>query len=283
MKRIKKYLPVIKPYIYLVFIFFIVTFGIVIINYIINIIIGFSTGEFDFNKEILFDIPHLHELLMFSTAIIIYFIWYRKLKRSDKALVKAKQIKVKDACFILILGLGDLFITYGIMNLLNVIITRYYPQVISNYNSMMSYIDDGNLMLLVLRSVILGPIYEELVFRGVILKKANYIKPFYKANIFQALLFAISHLSWIQFLYVFPGALLYGYVTFKYRTLFPSVFLHIFNNASALLISKYLDKVEKPSYISTGFFVALTLVGILLFTLDFYFMRRNTAINENHT
>ncbi len=275
MKRIKKYLSVIKPMICFYLILFLFTLGIMLISLIINIIIGLITGEYNFNKDFFLETPHLFEVLLYSALTIIYSIWYRKLKKNKEILLKKKFIFAKDICFVQLLGLGDLFLTYGIMNILEVYISRYSPQVISNYNNMMSYTDEGNIILVVLRTVIMAPIFEELLFRGVTLNRAKNMLPFYAINIFQALLFGINHMNIIQFIYTFPKGLLYGYVAFKYKSIIPSIFLHIFNNASSLLISNYFDKVEKDINLSIWFFAALTLVGVLLFTISYFVIKKN--------
>lgn len=280
MKRIKKYLSVIKPTIYFYLIMFIFTLGIMLINLIINIMIGLNTGEYIFNRDF-FETPHLFEVLLYFTLTIIYSIWYRRLMKNEEILIKRKSINVKDICFILFLGLGALFLTYGIMNLLAACISMFSPQVISNYNNLMSYTDEGNITLVVLRTVIMAPIFEELLFRGVTLNRAKNMMSFYATNIFQAFLFGIIHMNIIQLVYTFPKGLLYGYVAFKYQSIIPSILLHIFNNASSLLISNYFDKIQEYINLSIWFFVVQTLVGVLLFTISYFVIKRKTNMQES--
>ena len=55
--------------------------------------------------------------------------------------------------------------------------------------------------LLLLYAALLGPIEEELTFRGVIFYSAKKALPFWAANLFQALLFGIFHMNLIQGIY----------------------------------------------------------------------------------
>lgn len=280
MTRIKKYLSIIKPLVYFYLILILFTLGILIISFIINMILGLNTGEYDFERDFYTEKPRLLYVLLYAALVVIYYIWYRRFNRKDKTLSRTKYIIAKNLKLYLLLGFGDLFLTYGILNLLLGFITRYFPQVVSNYNSKMSYMNEGSLILVVLSSAILGPVYEELLFRGVILKKAKDIMPFYAANILQALLFAIFHMNWIQLIYTFPAGLLYGYVTYKYQSLFPSIFLHIFTNACSILISNYSDIIEEHINISMWFFMALTLVGVILFIVSYFMIKSKTPIED---
>lgn len=53
-------------------------------------------------------------------------------------------------------------------------------------------------------AVILGPVCEELVFRGVTMRLVRRALPFWAANLMQAVLFGIFHMNWIQeFMHLF--------------------------------------------------------------------------------
>ncbi|NLL01221.1 MAG: CPBP family intramembrane metalloprotease [Clostridiales bacterium] len=278
MKRVRKYLSIIKPIIYYYLVAIIFTLGMLIISYTINIILGLNSSKYDFERNIYTEESRFFDVLLRAIFVVIYYIWYRRLNSKDKTLSRTKYITANDLRFFLFLGFGDLFLTYGVLNLLLGFITKYFPQVASNYNSKVSLMKEGSLILVVLCSAILSPIYEELLFRGVILKKAKDLMPFYTANILQALLFAIIHMNWIQLIYTFPAGLLYGYLTYKYQSIFPSIFLHIFSNACSIFISNNSDIIEEHINISIWFFMALTLAGMIIFIISYFMMKRNIPI-----
>ena len=56
-------------------------------------------------------------------------------------------------------------------------------------------------LILVLYSVLIGPVCEELIFRGLTLKYAKRAMPFWVANFLQALLFGVFHMNMIQDVY----------------------------------------------------------------------------------
>ncbi len=83
--------------------------------------------------------------------------------------------------------------------------------------------------------VILVPIYEEVIFRGVILSAIEKHFQFVWANIFQATLFALLHmeLKFIPFYILF--GFLAGYFRSRSHSLLPGIVMHIVNNLLAFL------------------------------------------------
>ena len=91
---------------------------------------------------------------------------------------------------------------------------------------------------------ILAPIYEEILFRGVILALLVSAIGTTKGIMFSALLFGLWHFKniiyfgpslelWWQVLYTFVLGLLLAWLTIKTQSIWLSVVLHYFNNISA--------------------------------------------------
>ncbi|HHX11898.1 MAG TPA: CPBP family intramembrane metalloprotease [Clostridiales bacterium] len=181
---------------------------------------------------------------------------------------------------IILLGLGSKLISLGFLNMFLGFISRFVPEVVSNYNNMTNDILQGSLITIILRVAILAPIFEELIFRGLILKRATKIMPFYAANILQALLFALFHMNVIQFTYAFPAGLLYGYVTLKYRSLTPVIYLHMFGNGVSILISTYDNTAVNPIEPTMWSFGTITIVGALLLYTCYCMMKRGRYLKD---
>ena len=277
MKRIKKYFSIIKTLIYLFLLLIASSLGLFIINLIVNIILGLYTGEFDFGQDIIFDTPHLSSLLVEITMVVVCYIWYVRLKKKDM-ITKTKRLSLKDVGFLLLWGLGFTLLVDGLTNLLIFILNIYFPQLVSDYIDMMSSLYEGSLIIIALSVAIVGPIFEELVFRGIIFKKANDIMPFYAANIVQAILFALVHMNLIQIIYTFPVGIMLGYITMRYRSLVPAILLHILNNSISVLLVVYERTVEEPMVLSTWFRVVLALIGALVFVAGSLKIKRSTYI-----
>ena len=82
-----------------------------------------------------------------------------------------------------------------------------------------------------LATLILAPIVEEVVFRGLIfgyLRRAG--TGFPVANLIQAVCFGLYHMNLVQGIYAFLCGLLLGYLAHRYRSLLMPVFFHCLFN-----------------------------------------------------
>ena len=93
----------------------------------------------------------------------------------------------------------------------------------------------GGLGALLLIAV-LGPVFEELVFRGLILGGLARHLSFRWANALQALAFSVAHDDPPRFLFYFAMGLVAGWLVKSTRSLGPAIALHVFNNAVFVLL-----------------------------------------------
>ena len=100
----------------------------------------------------------------------------------------------------------------------------------------------GSLFLLVL----VAPITEELLFRGLLLRGLLRRHSATSAIIVTAFLFALMHVNPWQFLGAFVGGLLLGWWTVSSGSLWPAILGHALNNAMPYLVRTVLPEV--PGY-----------------------------------
>jgi membrane protease YdiL (CAAX protease family) len=132
----------------------------------------------------------------------------------------------------------------------------------------MDSILSGNILLVVLYTLIVAPIAEEIVFRGVILHKAGRNVPFWGANILQAMFFGLYHQNLIQGLYATLIGLLLGLIYRKYQTIAAPILLHMIINAAAFLVItlslSYLSNIVMA--IAGAAFILIAMKGLVLVT-----------------
>lgn len=93
--------------------------------------------------------------------------------------------------------------------------------------------------------VIIVPVYEEVIFRGIILSSIEKHLKFYWANIIQALIFAAIHqqLKLLPFYFLFGISA--GYYRSKSQSLAPGIVLHMLNNFIAFMAILWLgDRIQ---------------------------------------
>ncbi|MCR5777350.1 MAG: CPBP family intramembrane metalloprotease [Lachnospiraceae bacterium] len=114
--------------------------------------------------------------------------------------------------------------------LLALLAAALMPNIADFLNGVLGSIIGGNKIISFLSVVIMAPIGEELIVRGIIAKKSAKAYGVVGCMVISAVMFALFHLNPIQGLYVIPMGLLWGYVAYKYKSVLPSMFCHAFNN-----------------------------------------------------
>lgn len=94
----------------------------------------------------------------------------------------------------------------------------------------------GGPLLAMLLVVVLGPLLEELVFRGLLLGGMSRHIGFGWANTLQALLFAIIHFDPPRFTFYLMLGLLGGYLVRRTNSLLPAIALHMIANGIAFAV-----------------------------------------------
>lgn len=166
-------------------------------------------------------------------------------------------------------------LNYGISCLLQLVYVEA-PQLLEDYMELMESSGLGVNFWANAAAVILAPLGEELIFRGVAFFYAckavsgmkNPRAAFWIANCTQALLFGIYHMNLVQGLYAFFIGLALGYLRQKYNSLLPGMLAHlIFNGMSTILgevIYVWIPDQAVWYALMGAAGVTLTLVAILL-------------------
>lgn len=88
--------------------------------------------------------------------------------------------------------------------------------------------------------VLIGPLCEEILFRGVVLNAIESKLNFAIANIIQAFIFACIHFDLNAFINHFLLAIVLGFVVKKTNSMFIATLIHIINNLLAFIVLNYL-------------------------------------------
>jgi membrane protease YdiL (CAAX protease family) len=120
--------------------------------------------------------------------------------------------------------------------------------------------------LLFLVSVcILGPIFEELLVRGIIFRHLQRVYPFSVALILQALAFAIYHMNIYQFSYTFLSGVLLGLVYHWTKSILSSIVAHIFLNTTVTILGFLSsDKPKETLEVAPSALTLFTTVSLIL-------------------
>lgn len=202
------------------------------------------------------------EVIMIITAIativtvIVGALWYRKHKPATDFSLK----EVVNGKLVLAMACLGLSLQLLISMCLNAVYPMLPENLTEQYSELMEQLIGGNIWLSLLVTVILAPLAEELLFRGVTMKKAQKIMPFMAANALQALLFGIYHMNWIQGVYAFVLGMILGFTAEYFHSVWASILLHAFVNGSAEVLSLLPEELTE-TYIGVA---VVAVLGIVL-------------------
>ena len=124
------------------------------------------------------------------------------------------------------------------------------PDIYAEYAESMKLSGMEDNLFGIIAAILLAPIGEELLCRGVIMEyfRRSFGK-FWIANLVQAVLFGLMHLNLVQGVYAFAGGLVLGYVAKESGTVIASMILHFTMNLSSYTwADKVFGVIEEPTY-----------------------------------
>lgn len=167
-------------------------------------------------------------------------------------------------CLTAAMGMGYAMNLIG--NMLNLLISFITGKSFLDMNPVMDMMMQMSPSMIVY-SCLLGPFMEELLFRGILLKRARIFGD-RTAVVFTAILFGMMHGNLAQFLYATVIGLIFGYVAVRTNSIWYTVWMHIivntYNNIVAWgeVLILGIDQTFLPLLYSMAFFASIVLMII---------------------
>lgn len=204
-------------------------------------------------------------LLITAIALVIVFIcYYFSYVKHDmrKGTYESVFPKLKDKRLIGFIICATIS-AFGVAGVLSCIISSLLPE---KAETLTEVFEDLKLSgyLYFLDVVILGPIFEELVMRGLILKTSKKAFGMIGCMVINAILFSFFHGNIIQGFYTLPIGLFYAFLAFQFNSVIPTIFCHMFHN----LLSTFFD-------FGGVFGIVLDILLFLIFGAAAYYLGRD--------
>lgn len=223
----------------------------------------------------------IYTLCTSGLYIAIYFIYNKVNKVSFKAI--NLNFKMSWKTYLLLIGIG----------LISIFGLNYFVSATDNLLELMGYPVQQGLpivnptsfplyLLAVLLMAILPSIYEELIFRGVVLQGLRSRFSDWGAIFLSGLMFALMHGNLQQFIYPFILGSIMGWLVVRTGSLVSSMLVHFINNFLVVTFS-FIENVTGFSLAlpNTWWFYLLAFgllfltVGILWLVEKYYFKRKS--------
>ena len=128
-------------------------------------------------------------------------------------------------------------------------------------------------IILILSAAVVAPIYEEIIFRGILLKgMSKKINPII-ALVVSALLFAIVHMNIPQGINAFLLGLVIGFIYLKTGSIYLSIFAHFINNILALSVSSRFALIEGKY--AMAIHIMFFILGVILLVIAYSGYKQN--------
>ncbi len=217
-------------------------------------------------------------------ALAIFYPWWRRLcpgsfveRRVGASPAHASAAKT--AAILLFIGVAAQFFVSAVLGYVEL----FFPEPMAEYTEMMEDVG-GFTAIATLSTVVLAPISEELVCRGIMLEYAlRAVSPswgpvdrarriglssraFWIAAVLQAIAFGVLHMNWIQGSYAFALGVVEAWVFWRTGRLRYPILLHLALNGSSALVDPLAPLVNSlPAPLVLVVTGALLVGGIKMF------------------
>ena len=209
-------------------------------------------------------------LLASFISLGIYILMLRKKEENFWKRCKFKRITSRDIVNVIIATIALSFISSGFI---------YVTQnIFKDYKQVSQTMSTGfNSVFGIIIIIILIPIFEELLFRGMIFNELRKNLNVPAAIVIQALIFGIAHGNIAQGSYAFLMGLVAGFIYVCTKSIWSNIILHIFFNLfgtfGTIVLGIFL---EKNAY---GYII----LGLTLLTAILIKIYRNRIVNDSLT
>ncbi len=158
-------------------------------------------------------------------------------------------------------GVGLSFLVTGLIKLLQL------EQLFPEHQEMMEQLvlQPGFLLSMITVGIFI-PIFEEIMYRGVIMNRLRASFPITFAIVLQALIFGVMHGNVLQGGYTFIIAIIFGLYFFWSASLWVPIMMHIGMNSTSVIRAHFLPEPWAPA--------TLLLAGALLLLLSMFYYHR---------
>ena len=219
----------------------------------------------------------IFNLFRYTLIIILCGVWYMKSfpdlfyhREAPFSVILKKTIHPKGLIPLIFLGVSIQAATGSILFILG----YYFRTAFASYEHMMETFEGSKSVLFIFTVCTIGPIAEELIFRGLTIQYAakafeNKKHKYAAAVIIQALLFALYHGNVIQSSYALIFGILFGVIAVKAGSVLPTIIAHCVVNASLYLLPSDLYGYPKRAFvimtISTAVLIASFALSVIYF------------------
>ncbi len=236
-----------------------------ILQVVIQLVMLFGWG-YSFTMENL-------TLTIIISSILSFFIYWGIVKLRKQNLASVCSFKRFDYSQIPVYLLFGFSLQYHFQGLIAVFkLEELFPE---HTRRLKLIFEGGSPLMIILSVIILGPIIEEIIFRGLVINELKGKMPLIIVIIIQALIFGVIHGNWLQIAYAAIIGILLGFVAIWTRSVWPSVLIHISMNGTPLLIGSIWKEEQIDRFVSSNKIPVTITCGVIVIAIMYFIYRKN--------
>ena len=209
---------------------------------------------------------HQTEILLISGFVVLLGLWLMaKLRKSTFGAFTGIARPTKTPVLVLALAAG-VAMSFWATIAINMI--PWPEAMVESYVESSASLTSQQPVIDFLAVVLMAPLVEELLFRGVIYDALCTFVPAGAAVVFQAMLFGSTHGTLLWILYSTLIGCVLGYVRKRTNSLWPCILMHSAFNGSSYLFTWFAERYSQDSatvtfvFLASAFVLLLSLYGI---------------------
>ncbi|GAA0084474.1 hypothetical protein UT300007_09130 [Clostridium sp. CTA-7] len=215
-------------------------------------------------------------LLISSIAtVLVFMLIYKIRKKKLKEEILLRKTNSTNIIIAVGLGLSVWLFNSGVLTLIqnNGLLPSYFAKM----EEMLSPLSEGSVFIAILTVGIVAPFAEEFLFRGVVYKTLSKNISLKWTIVIQGILFGIYHGNLIQGIYAAFLGIIFGFATYKTKSLIPAIIMHMVNNTIAVILPAFISEY----LMSTGTNIGFIVVGSIGMIISLFFITKKNIINDN--
>jgi len=250
------------------------------VYFLISIIVGAGIGVVLVVKNMLtdttFDIANVETFIMegmedwmipmllsinLVTLLVIMLIF---LARKDKFIsyVNFRKFKRLDAILIGILGVFFNILIVGLVTISAEVLP--IQDEMEQYQALMEPLMNSPFILLFLVVSVSAPLFEEILFRGIVLNDFKKAVPVWLAVTIQGILFGVFHMNWIQGVYASVLGIVLGIIYIKYQSIWAPIIMHFTYNTTSFILDYIFGDETSLIFVMLIGLIGSVIMGVIL-------------------
>ena len=236
---------------------------------------GMDSINTDLDSMLEFSLSLTNVFLLISSilTVLILFLIYKIRKKNCTEELQIKKTNGFNICFAIILGVSCWLFNSGVLSLIEE--AGLFSSQFEYMENILSPLSSGSLIISIITVGIIAPFAEEFLFRGVIYNTLRKKISIRWTIIIQAILFGVFHFNLVQGTYATLLGLVFGYITYKTKSLWPAIIIHMVNNSVATIAPYVLNE----SFGGNIVYIIFTIIGSIGIIIGLL-LTKNKNVND---